>query len=178
VIEIIEVLHMPIKIQRLEDKDADETSRIANEGMREYADLFSQKEQRENEQKFSPEKYRRAFHNPCGFFIGAFDGEELVGFVGGGFMPDPKAAGAYMSEVFVDSNYKGRGIARLLVITLEEHLFAKKDYIFGEALPGIIEFHRSGGYIINKPEHPDKRFVFITKWKSEEITGNFYSRTQ
>ncbi len=149
------------QIIRLSGKDIAQTSRLANLAMSQHNGVFTEEEMQE---KFSPQKYERAFNNPLGFFFGAFEQENLLGFCGGGFLKNLNAEGAIITEIFIDPVCQKRGIGRDLLQVLEPFLFAKKDRIWIEAVRDILDFYLKMGYKVkeNVP-HLNKRLVFVEK---------------
>ncbi len=141
----------PFQIARLKAKDTKQTSHVANTAILQHDTVFTKEEKKE---KFSPQKYARAFSNPLGFFYGAFEGERLVGFCGGGFLKNSNAEGALITEVFVLPAYQRRGIARDLLTVLEPLLFKKKDRIWVEAVREELAFYLKMGYTVKENVPP------------------------
>ncbi len=151
----------PFRIVRLTGKDTEQTSHVANTAILQHDAVFTEEEKKE---KLSPQKYARAFKNPLGFFYGAFEGERLVGFCGGGFLKNPNAGGALITEVFVLPEYQRRGIGRDLLAVLEPLLLAQKDRIWVEAVRAELAFYLKMGYTVkeNVP-HFNPHIVVVEK---------------
>ncbi len=151
----------PFRIERLTGKDTEQTSHVANTAILQHDAVFTEEEKKE---KLSPQKYARAFKNPLGIFYGAFEGEQLVGFCGGGFLKNPNAEGALLTELFVLPNYQRRGIGRDLLAVLEPLLFEKKDRIWIEAVREELGFYLKMGYTIKeKILHFNPNVIVIEK---------------
>jgi GNAT superfamily N-acetyltransferase len=155
----------PFKYQivRLTTKDIAQTSYISNLAMSIHKNVFTEQEMLE---KFSPQKYQRAFNNPLALFYGAFEQEKMQGFCGGGFLKNPNAEGAILTELFVHPDYQRQGIGRELLRVFEPFLFEKKDRIWIEAVSAELEFYLKMGYKVkeNVP-HLNPNIVFIEKQK-------------
>jgi GNAT superfamily N-acetyltransferase len=151
------------QIVRLTMKDIAQTSYISNLDMSMHKNVFTEQEMLE---RFSPQKYQRAFNNPLAIFYGAFEQGKLVGFCGGGFLKNPNAEGALLTELFVHPDYQRQGIGRELLKVFEPLLFEKKDRIWIEAVRAELEFYLKMGYKIkeNVP-HLNPQIVFIEKQK-------------
>jgi|SRR5271157_2167379 len=129
-----------------------------------YKDHFYEEEWQEFVVKLTPERYVRRFRNPFTFFIGGFKGSELIGFGGGGFLKNPNAAAAILSELYVLPKYQGIGLSRPLYQAMEQEAFRKKARIWIESFLWDIDYHVHFGYkVIDSITHLDRKLVFMEK---------------
>jgi ribosomal protein S18 acetylase RimI-like enzyme len=99
------------------------------------------------------------------FFLGAFDGEQLVGVVVGSH--DGRKKG-WINRLAVHPLYRRRGIAQKMVVRMENILKEHGAQIFcsliEEPNQQSIKFFKKIGY-----ETPNLRILYMTKRESEDI---------
>jgi putative acetyltransferase len=90
--------------------------------------------------------------DPATSFLVAVSANDVVGCIG--LMPAIEGVGE-IKRMFVRSDQRGRGLARLLVSTLEQHAAARGDLTLrlatGQRQPEALALYESLGYMLTSP---------------------------
>ena len=112
----------------------------------------------------SREAIKRQIEACSELFLGAFQGERLVGTVIGSY--DFRMKG-WINRLAVDPEYRGKGIAQRLVTEMEQILKGKGVVVIAALIelpnPASINLFKKLGYTV----HDD--IVYVTKRESDEV---------
>ncbi len=107
------------------------------------------------------------------YFIGAYLGPDLAG-IGAVKKTDSNPGYGEIKNLFVDPQYRGRGVSRLIMDALEQHLVDQKIFISrletGVSQPESISLYSSRGYaerIAFGEYKPDPLSIFMQKELSD-----------